>query len=110
MTVAAFPQPAPPTTVENFLTEDMSLRSWLLTHDHKRIGILYIITLTLFFFIGGAAAVLIRWDLISPEGLLPPALYNRMFTAHGIIMVWFFLLPVIPAVLGNLDLPIMIGA
>ncbi len=110
MTVPAFPQPAPPIAVENFLTEDMSLSSWLLTHDHKRIGILYIVTLTLFFFIGGAAAVLIRWDLISPEGLLPPALYNRMFTAHGILMVWFFLLPVIPAGLGNLVLPIMIGA
>ncbi|HJU17483.1 MAG TPA: cbb3-type cytochrome c oxidase subunit I [Stellaceae bacterium] len=88
----------------------MSLRSWLFTLDHKRIGILFIITLTLFFFIGGAAAALIRIDLIDPAGLAPPALYNRMFTAHGILMVWFFLLPIIPAGLGNFVLPLMIGA
>jgi cytochrome c oxidase subunit 1 len=110
MTVSAFPQLAPVTAGENYLTEGFTLRSWLLTKDHKRIGVLYLISVTFFFFCGGLAAVLIRWDLIDPAGLLPPALYNRMFTAHGVLMVWFFLVPSIPTTFGNFMLPLMIGA
>ncbi|WP_435007007.1 cytochrome c oxidase subunit I [Tundrisphaera lichenicola] len=96
---------------KNYLTAEHSVRSWLLTTDHKRIGILYMISITFFFFIGGAAATLMRLELLTPEGdLMRSDLYNRMFTLHGIVMVFFFMVPSIPAVLGNFLLPIMIGA
>lgn len=95
----------------NYLNVDYRFRSWLLTTDHKRIGILYMITVTLFFFVGGAAAVLFRLELMTPRGdLVLAETYNRLFTLHGVIMVWFFLIPSIPAVLGNFLLPLMIGA
>ena len=88
-----------------------TLRSWLLTTDHKRIALLYLGAITIFFAIGGAAATLIRLELFTPEAdLLKADTYNRMFTIHGIIMVWFFLIPSIPAVLGNFLIPMMIGA
>ncbi|MBV9289564.1 MAG: cbb3-type cytochrome c oxidase subunit I [Hyphomicrobiales bacterium] len=84
---------------------------WLLTTDHKRIAILYALLLTGFFFIGGTAATLIRLELFTPtREFLTDDLYNRVFTLHGIIMVWFFLVPLIPATLGNFLLPLMIGA
>jgi len=87
------------------------LRSWLLTRDHKRIAVLYMLTVTFFFFAGGLAASLIRIDLVTPEGdLLTADGYNRAFTLHGVIMVWFFLIPSIPSVFGNFLVPIMIGA
>jgi cytochrome c oxidase subunit 1 len=83
----------------------------LCTVDHKRIGLLYLITITLFFFVGGAAATLMRLELATPQGdLLQAETYNKMFTIHGIIMVWFFLVPSIPTVLGNFLIPLMIGA
>ena len=93
-----------------YLTEENTLASWLLTKDHKRIALLFLVSITFFFFIGGMAATLIRLHLATPEGLLQPAIYNRMFTMHGIIMVWFFLIPSIPATLGNFFIPMMIGA
>ena len=96
---------------KNYLTNETTVQSWLLTTDHKRIGILYMISITLFFFIGGAAASLMRLELTTPRGdLLRSDLYNRMFTLHGIVMVFFFMVPSIPAVLGNFFLPMMIGA
>jgi cytochrome c oxidase subunit 1 len=95
----------------SYLGAGYSLRSWLTTRDHKRIAILYAIAITLFFAIGGAAATLMRINLISPRGaLVSAATYNKLFTAHGVIMVWFFLIPSIPATLGNFLLPLMIGA
>lgn len=95
----------------NYLQDGTSLRSWLLTIDHKRIAILYVLSITFFFFVGGAAALLIRLELLTPRGdLLSADSYNKLFSLHGIIMVWFFLLPAIPAVLGNFLLPLMIGA
>jgi cytochrome c oxidase subunit 1 len=95
----------------NYLNVDYRFRSWLLTTDHKRIAILYMITVTLFFFVGGAAAVLFRLELMTPRGdLVLAETYNKLFTLHGVIMVWFFLIPSIPAVLGNFLLPLMIGA
>ncbi len=95
----------------NYLTNGTSVASWLLTTDHKRIGILYMISITFFFFIGGAAATLMRLELTTPSGdVMRSDLYNRMFTLHGIVMVFFFMIPSIPAVLGNFLLPIMIGA
>jgi len=95
----------------NYLTARQSVRSWLLTTDHKRIALLYFASITAFFFIGGFAATLIRLHLVSPQhGFLQPDMYNRMFTMHGIVMVWFFLIPSIPATFGNFLLPLMIGA
>ena len=88
-----------------------TLWSWLATRDHKRIAILYTLAITGFFFLGGAAATLIRLCLIHPDGrLLSAETYNKTFTLHGVVMVWFFLIPSIPATMGNFLLPLMIGA
>jgi len=96
---------------EHYLNWTYGIKSWLLTTDHKRIGILYMISVTLFFFVGGAAAFLFRLDLLTPQAdLMQSDTYNKAFTLHGIIMVWFFLIPSIPAVLGNFLIPLMIGA
>ena len=98
-------------TKENYLTNGSSLKSWLLTKDHKRIAILYMFGVTFFFFIGGIYAALIRLELLTPASdLLQTGTYNKVFTQHGIIMVFFFLIPSIPAVLGNFLVPLMIGA
>ena len=91
---------------DNYLNVAYGVKSWLLTTDHKRIAILYLVTVTLMFFVGGAAATMIRLNLMTPTGDLVTAdTYNKLFTAHGIIMVWFFLVPVVPTVLGNFLLP-----
>src|SRR5581483_6519831 len=104
-------EPALPETERNYLANGYSLWSWLTTTDHKRIAILYAVTITAFFFIGGAAATLMRLELISPTPLIMGAeTYNKLFTAHGVIMVWFFLIPSIPATLGNFLIPMMVGA
>ncbi|MFL6661103.1 MAG: cytochrome c oxidase subunit I [Rhizobacter sp.] len=95
----------------SYLDDGHTLASWLATRDHKRIAILYAIGITAFFFIGGAAATLIRLELATPPGdLVSDDGYNRLFTAHGVIMVWMFLIPSIPSVAGNFMLPLMIGA
>jgi cytochrome c oxidase subunit 1 len=95
----------------SYLRAGHTLRSWLFTTDHKRIAILYLISVTFFFFVGGAAAALMRIDLLTPQGdLLSNEGYNRAFTLHGVIMVWFFLIPSIPATFGNFLIPLMIGA
>ena len=97
-----------PTT---YLNNGHTVKSWLLTLDHKRIALLYLFSISIFFLIGGIYAALIRLELITPEGdLLTPDTYNRVFTMHGVIMIFFFLIPSIPAVLGNFLLPIMLGA
>ncbi|MDQ2700841.1 MAG: cbb3-type cytochrome c oxidase subunit I, partial [Actinomycetota bacterium] len=95
----------------DYLTEH-TVKSWLLTGDHKRIGIMFMISVTIFFFVGGAAATLMRLELMTPKGdmLASADAYNRLFTMHGVVMIFFFLIPSIPAVLGNFFLPIMIGA
>jgi len=95
----------------NYLTNGFTLKSWLLTKDHKRIAIMYLITISLFFMAGGMFASAIRLELLTPASdLLESGTYNRVFTAHGVLMIFFFLIPSIPAVLGNFMLPIMIGA
>ncbi|HYE26433.1 MAG TPA: cytochrome c oxidase subunit I [Clostridia bacterium] len=95
----------------NYLNADYGIKSWLLTTDHKRIAILYLITITAFFFLGGFFAMLIRLELLTPAGDMVQAdTYNKLFTMHGVIMVFFFLIPSVPAVLGNFLVPIMIGA
>jgi cytochrome c oxidase subunit I len=95
----------------HYLNETTGVKSWLLTTDHKRIGLLYLFSITGFFFLGGFFALLVRLELLTPAAdLMTPDVYNRMFTAHGVIMVFFFLIPSIPATLGNFMLPIMVGA
>jgi cytochrome c oxidase subunit 1 len=105
------PPPPPGHPRENYLNSSYGLASWLLTRDHKRIAILYLIVVTIMFFIGGVAITIVRLNLMVPEGGLVSAdSYNRLFTMHGVIMVFFFLVPVAPTVLGNFCLPMMIGA
>lgn len=109
---AVTPAPAlPEAPAEHYLNAEQGLKSWLLTTDHKRIGLLYLISVTLFFFVGGLFATLIRLELLTPQGdLVSAETYNKLFSMHGIIMVWFFLVPVIPTVLGNFLIPMMVGA
>ncbi|PYX09006.1 MAG: cytochrome c oxidase subunit I [Acidobacteria bacterium] len=96
---------------EHYLNKEYGIRSWLLTTDHKRIALLYLVSITFFFFIGGFLALLIRLELLTPAGDLVQAdTYNKLFTMHGQIMIFFFLIPSIPAVLGNFLVPLMIGA
>jgi cytochrome c oxidase subunit 1 len=95
----------------DYLTAGYGIKSWLLSVDHKRIALLYLISITFFFFVGGAFAVVLRLELATPAGdLVQSETYNKLFTMHGLIMIFFFLLPSIPAVFGNFLLPMMIGA
>jgi cytochrome c oxidase subunit I len=112
MSTAVADLPAAPSASQvNYLNATYGIKSWLLTTDHKRIALLYLTTITFMFFVGGTAAVLMRIHLIDPQGaLVQPATYNKLFSIHGIVMVFFFLIPSIPAVLGNFLVPMMIGA
>src|SRR5689334_18470182 len=95
----------------HYLNAAYTARSWLLTVDHKRIAILYLLAITGFFVIGGIAATLVRLELMTPAGdLVKSETYNKLFTIHGIVMIFFFLIPSIPAVLGNFLVPLMLGA
>jgi cytochrome c oxidase subunit 1 len=95
----------------NYLNADYGWKSWLFTLDHKRIALLYLVSITFFFLIGGSFAVLMRIHLVEPQGaLVQPETYNKLFTLHGIVMIFFFLIPSIPAVLGNFLVPLMVGA
>ncbi len=106
---ATLPASAPPD--ENYLTIAHGLKSWLLTTDHKRIGIMFLWSISFFFTIAAFAAAMMRLELITPEGdLVLSETYNKLFTIHGVLMVWFFLIPSIPSVLGNFLIPMMIGA
>ncbi len=108
---AAVLEPEPPEPRENYLNATYGIRSWLLTRDHKRIALLYLISITFFFFLGGLFALLIRLELLTPAGdLVQAETYNKLFTMHGVTMIFFFLIPSIPAVLGNFLIPLMIGA
>jgi len=110
-TAAPTTLPPPPGTRVDYLNANYGWTSWLFTTDHKRIALLYLVSITLFFFVGGALAVLMRIHLIDPQGaLVQPETYNKLFTMHGIIMIFFFLIPSIPAVFGNFLVPMMIGA
>jgi len=95
----------------NYLNASYGIKSWLFTTDHKRIALLYLASITFMFLVGGTAAVLMRIHLIEPQGaLVQPETYNKLFSIHGIVMVFFFLVPSIPATLGNFLVPLMIGA
>ncbi len=105
MNDASVPEPT------NYLNSSHGIASWLLTKDHKRIAILYLISITFFFALGGMFAAGIRLELLTPQGDLWSAdTYNKLFTLHGVVMVFFFLIPSIPATLGNFLVPIMVGA
>jgi cytochrome c oxidase subunit 1 len=100
-----------PAKTRNYLNVDYGAMSWLLTKDHKRIGILYMLSISIMFILGGFFAMMMRLELLTPEGdLLTSDTYNKFFTLHGIVMIFFFLIPSIPAVLGNFILPIQLGA
>jgi cytochrome c oxidase subunit 1 len=107
-----YAEPVPePKPVRSYLNASHLAKSWLLTLDHKRIAVLYLISITIFFIIGGIFATLMRIELATPQGDLVNAdTYNRLFTMHGVTMIFFFLVPSIPATLGNFLIPIMIGA
>jgi len=95
----------------HYLNVSYGVKSWLCTTDHKRIAWLYLLSITFFFFIGGMAATLLRLELLTPQGdLVQAETYNKLFTMHGVMMIFFFLIPSIPAVLGNFLIPMMIGA
>ncbi|MCI0605735.1 cbb3-type cytochrome c oxidase subunit I, partial [bacterium] len=95
----------------NYINVAYGVKSWLFTTDHKRIALLYLMSVTLFFALGGLFATLIRLELLTPQGdLFQSENYNKVFTMHGVIMVFLFLIPAIPAVLGNFLVPLMIGA
>src|SRR5712692_2909472 len=105
------PSPEQHLPCEHYLNATYGIRSWLLTTDHKRIALLYLGSVTVFFFIGGLFATMIRIHLLTPSGYLVSAeTYNKLFTMHGVAMIFFFLIPSIPAVLGNFLIPIMVGA
>ena len=99
----------------NFYQAKKGIMSWVYTIDHKRIGIMYLIASSLALFAGGAFALMIRAQLATPGGMLPMTpeykdTYNMWFTLHGVIMVFLFIIPAIPAALGNFILPLMVGA
>jgi cytochrome c oxidase subunit 1 len=103
--------PEKPTPPENYLNVRHTVASWLLTIDHKRIAVLYLVSITVFFLLGSIAIGLVRIELTSPTGhILTNEGYNKAFSAHGIIMVFLFLVPSIPATLGNFLIPLMVGA
>jgi cytochrome c oxidase subunit 1 len=102
---------APVMPKTHYLNATHGAASWFLTKDHKRIGLLYLFSVSFFFLLGGIFAMLVRLELLTPAGdLMTAETYNKVFTAHGVVMVFFFLIPSIPAIMGNFLLPIMIGA
>ncbi|HTB20360.1 MAG TPA: cytochrome c oxidase subunit I [Bryobacteraceae bacterium] len=99
------------TETPNYLNAEYGWKSWLLTTDHKRIAVLYLISITVMFALGGVFAMLIRLELLTPQGdLVNSDTYNKIFTMHGVTMIFFFLIPSIPATFGNFLVPMMIGA
>ena len=108
---ANVPVNAPVMPEKHYLNDNYGIRSWLLTKDHKRIAVLYLFSITFFFFLGGLFAALIRLELLTPQGdLFQSDTYNKLFTMHGVNMIFFFLIPSVPAVLGNFLVPLMVGA
>ncbi|RJP21905.1 MAG: cytochrome c oxidase subunit I [Candidatus Omnitrophota bacterium] len=103
--------PATNERADNYLTHKTGILSWLVTLDHKRIGVLYLISILFAFFLGGVFAILLRTELIGPgQTIMDNDTYNKIFTLHGAIMIFLFIIPGIPAALGNFILPIMLGA
>jgi len=98
---------APP----SYLVAERGLRSWPLTRDHKRIGVMFLVATTLSMALGGVYALLVRIELLTPgPTFVDGTTYNRYFTAHGVVMIFLFMIPAIPAGIGNFVLPLMLGA
>ncbi|HLT31281.1 MAG TPA: cbb3-type cytochrome c oxidase subunit I, partial [Myxococcaceae bacterium] len=96
---------------KNYLVNGTTIRSWLLTKDHKRIALMFIFSGILFFLVGGIYAMLVRFEHLTPgPTIMDAATYNRVFTLHGVIMIFLFLIPAIPSGFGNFLVPIMLGA
>jgi len=96
---------------DNYLTHARGFRSWAFTLDHKRIGVMYLVSLLFFFFLGGMLAMLIRAELVEPGmQIVSKSRYNELFTLHGAIMIFLVVIPGIPVALGNFVLPLMLGA
>src|SRR2546425_1943416 len=94
-----------------YLEDGTTVMSWLNTRDHKRVGVMFLVSVILFFFLGGIFALLLRFKLLQPGPFFVDALgYNRLFTLHGIVMIFLFLIPSIPSAFGNFVLPLMLGA
>jgi len=97
--------------MKDYLEHPKGLRSWLLTRDHKRIGVLFFFATAIALLLGGVFALLLRLELLTPRSdMVDPQTYNRLFTLHGVTMVWLFMIPSIPTVFGNFLLPLMVGA
>src|SRR3954463_1017667 len=95
----------------DYLRARAGIRSWLFTTDHKRIALMFFVATTLAMMLGGTFAMLLRTKLLTPgPGFIEPVTYNRLFTLHGVVMVFMFMIPAIPAVFGNFFLPMMLGA
>ncbi|HEY4187335.1 MAG TPA: cbb3-type cytochrome c oxidase subunit I [Polyangia bacterium] len=108
---ALTPSEAPAYQKINYLNADRGVMSWLKTLDHKRIGIMYLVSVLLAFLLGGIFAMIVRLELTTPEPTIIGAnAYNRMFTLHGMVMIFLFMIPAIPGVFGNFVLPLMVGA
>ena len=98
-------------TKQNYLNHPKGIMSWLLTVDHKRIGLMYLVSGILFFFIGGLLALVMRFELAAPgNDIISNDIYNNAYTLHGAIMIFLFIIPAIPGALGNILLPLMVGA
>jgi cytochrome c oxidase subunit I len=96
---------------ENYLTCSSGFLSWAMTLDHKRIGVMYLFAVTASMLLGGVFALLVRIELLTPDKtIMDHNTYNHMFTLHGAVMVFLFIIPSIPAALGNFILPVMLGA
>ena len=103
--------PAPPDGASFFARLWFYMKDWLTTVDHKKIGLMYLISVSVFFAAGGILALLVRLELFTlGETIMSADTYNRVFTMHGVVMVFLFIIPSIPAALGNFNLPLMIGA
>src|SRR6185312_11468797 len=113
---APFQSGVAPVRQRNYLTEPKGIKSWLTTLDHKRIGIMYLVSVMVAFLVGGVFALLIRLTLLNPahtvfgHKLIDAQTYNEVFTIHGVVMVFLFIIPSIPASLGNFVLPLLLGA
>ena len=98
---------------DNYITHTSGFMSWAFTLDHKRIGVMYLVSVLVSFFVGGVFALLVRTELLTPGQTIPGVtadVYNHFFTLHGAIMVFLVIIPSIPAALGNFIMPIMLGA
>ena len=101
-----------PTPAKSYLTDPPGLRSWLLTRDHKRIGLMFLALISMALALGATFGILIRTELTLPGPTIVSTghIYNRLFTLHGSIMIFLFIIPSMPASFGNFVLPLMLGA